>query len=413
MTATISNMMFGVDWEERIDFQKLRRDRLQKLQKSMKDKGFDAIMLFRYDNIRYATAHRQSYIEAFYVTRNLSIVPVEGEPFIYPASGDYRRSRQAMTWVSKNRLFPLPTLEDEGVSAHVAKTLIHDAFAELGLLKGGKVGIDAIIFHLYQELQRQFPKINFDMATDVIRTARMIKTPEEIQLLRTSAVISDEAMMAGIDAVRHGVREYEVAAKVVEKIWNLGAENYSHAPMICSGERICPLHRLPTERIMRPGDMVFFDLGANFNGYITEFSRTVLVPGKKPTALQKKVYQTVYAAIMKVISMTVPGTKSTDINAACRKVTRDAGFGEGYQGILGHSIGTCVQEPPYVGESLAGGEYEFIVEPNMVLTMEPGIFPQEPINGEYVGTRLEDVILVTEKGNEVLTKTPYSEELLG
>lgn len=114
MTATISNMMFGVDWEERIDFQKLRRDRLQKLQKSMKDKGFDAIMLFRYDNIRYATAHRQSYIEAFYVTRNLSIVPVEGEPFIYPASGDYRRSRQAMTWVSKTDYFRFPLSRMKG-----------------------------------------------------------------------------------------------------------------------------------------------------------------------------------------------------------------------------------------------------------------------------------------------------------
>lgn len=412
MVATTSNMMFGVDWEERVDFAKLRKDRLQKLQKSMKERGFSALMLFRYDNIRYATAMRQSYVETFYITRNLSIVPVEGEPFIYIASGDYRRARQAMPWISQNRLFPLPTLEDEGISATVAETLIKDAFSELGLSKGSKVGIDAIVFHLSQELHRQFPDINFDMATDAIRAARMIKTHEEIQLLRTSAALSDEAMMAGIEAARHGVREYEIAAKVVERIWNLGAENYSHAPMICSGERICPLHRMPTDRILRPGDMVFFDLGANFNGYITEFARTVIVPGRKPTPLQKKVYQTVYDAIMRVIEMTVPGAKSTDINAACRKVTRDAGFGEGYQGILGHSIGTCVQEPPYVGESLAGGEYEFIVEPNMILTMEPGIFPQEPIDGEYVGTRLEDVILVTETGNDVLTKTPYCEELL-
>jgi Xaa-Pro aminopeptidase len=343
----------------------------------------------------------------------MSIIPVEGEPFIYIASGDYRRARQAMRWVAKNRLFPLPTLEDEGVTATVIKTLVKDAFSELGITKGSKVGIDLVSYHMVQLLHKEFPQINFDMATDVVRRARMVKTPEEIQLLRTSAVISDEAMMAGIEAVKHGVREYELAAKVVEKIWNLGGENYSHAPMICSGERICPLHRMTTDRILRPGDMVFFDLGANFNGYITEFARTVLVPGRKPTALQKKVYQTVYAAIMKVISMMVPGAKSTDINAACRKVTRDAGFGEGYQGILGHSIGTCLQEPPYVGESLAGGEYEFILQPGMIFAMEPGIFPQEPINGEYVGTRIEDVILVTEKGNEVITKTPYCEELLG
>jgi Xaa-Pro dipeptidase len=283
--------------------------------------------------------------------------------------------------------------------------MIAKAFSDLGISKG-RVGIDAIIFHLWQSLERNFKNITFEPATEVVSKARRIKAPEELNVMRIAAVVADEGMMAGLEALRHGTRECEVAGKVAEKVFSLGAEMISHAPDISSGERMSPHHRMSTDRILRPGDMVKLDVGCNFNGYYCEFARTDVVPGRKPSKRMKEVYRTVYDAEMKVIETMKPGVKSTVVNEAARKVTRDAGYGEGYLGILGHSIGTSGQEPPIVGEIVGAKEREFVLEPGMVFCMEPGIFFDQPVDGEYIGCRIENQILVTESGSEVLTKAP-------
>ncbi len=412
MSKSVITSMFGSDWESKIDYNKLREERTAKLQGAIKKEGLDAIMLFRSDNIRYASGHRGVGGELFYFTRNIAIVPQKGEPILFVASGDYMRARKGMPWKPEGTLRPLPTLEDQDIAETVAKTVIAEAFSKLGISKG-RVGIDGIVFHFFRSLERNFKNITFESATDVLKNARSAKTSEEIKVIKIAALVADESMMAGLEALRHGVRECEVAAKVVGRVYELGGECNTHAPVIASGERLCPLHRFSTDRILRPGDMVMFDVGGNFSGYNCEFARTEIVPGKKPSKRMKEVYRAVYDAQMKVIETMKPGVKSTAVNEAARKVTRDAGYGEGYQGILGHSIGTCVQEPPYVGETVGAKEKEFILEPGMVFCMEPGIFYDEPIDGEYIGCRIENAILVTKDGNEVLTKTPYSESLLG
>jgi Xaa-Pro aminopeptidase len=412
MSESVITSMFGSDWESKIDYRKLREERTARLQDAMKKEGFDALMLFRTDHIRYATGHRPVYADIFYFTRNIAIVPQEGEPILFVASGDFMRTRKGMSWKPEGTVRPLPTLEDKDIADTVAKTMIAEAFSSLGISKG-RVGIDGIIFHFWRSLERNFKNLTFESATDVLRKAKSAKTSEELNVMKIAAVVADEGMMAGLEALRHGTRECEVAAKVTAKFFELGAETSAVAPVIASGERLCPLHRFATDRILRPGDMVMFDLGCNFNGYYCEFARTEIVPGKKPSKRMKEVYRTVYDAQMKVIETMKPGVKSTAVNEAARKVTRDAGYGEGYQGILGHGIGTSGQEPPYVGETVGAKEKEFILEPGMVFCMEPGIFYDEPIDGEYIGCRIENTILVTKDGNEVLTKAPYSEALLG
>jgi Xaa-Pro aminopeptidase len=412
MSESVITSMFGSDWESKIDYKKLREERTARLQDAMKKEGFDALMLFRTDHIRYATAFRPVYADIFYFTRNIAILPREGEPILFVASGDYMRAHKGMPWKPEGTLRPLPTLEDKDIADTVAKTMIAEAFSSLGISKG-RVGIDAIIYHFSKSLEKNFKNLTFESASDVLRKAKSAKTPEELNVMKIAAVVADEGMMAGLEALRHGTRECEVAAKVTAKFFELGAENSAVAPVIASGERLCPLHRFATDRILRPGDMVMFDLGCNFNGYYCEFARTEIVPGKRPSKRMKEVYRTVYDAQMKVIETMKPGVKSTAVNEAARKVTRDAGYGEGYQGILGHGIGTSGQEPPYVGETVGAKEKEFILEPGMVFCMEPGIFYDEPIDGEYIGCRIENTILVTKDGNEVLTKAPYSEALLG
>jgi len=166
MSESIITSMFGSDWESKIDYNKLRNERTARLQAAIKKEGLDAIMLFRTDNIRYATGHRPVAAEIFYFTRNIAILPQEGEPILFVASGDYMRARKGMPWKPEGTLKPLPTLEDKDIAETVAKTMIAEAFSGLGISKG-RVGIDGIIFHFARSLEKNFKDITFESATDV------------------------------------------------------------------------------------------------------------------------------------------------------------------------------------------------------------------------------------------------------
>jgi Xaa-Pro aminopeptidase len=183
-------------------------------------------------------------------------------------------------------------------------------------------------------------------------------------------------------------------------------------PIVASGPNVAPLHRMATDRIMRPGDMVMLDIGCYWMGHAHEFARTEIVPGAKPTKLQREVYTTVYRSMEQIIDLLRPGHTTWEVNRAARGAIEEAGYAEwGFQGQLGHSQGTSVQEPPTVAELVAAGEPEIELVPGMLFAMEPGIFiPNAEPGG--VGCRIENVILLTDGGNEVLTRARYSEALL-
>ncbi|MBW2340819.1 MAG: aminopeptidase P family protein [Deltaproteobacteria bacterium] len=152
------------------------------------------------------------------------------------------------------------------------------------------------------------------------------------------------------------------------------------------------------------------DLGGNFNGYFSDFTRTVIFG--KPNQKQKDIYKAVYAMMMEIKRTMKPGNTNRDVNEAARKAVVDAGFkGYDYLGLLGHSLGTTGLCYPIVGEVAAvGSEDEVVLKPGMIFSMEPGVFiPGVPGGG---GVRLEDTILITEDGNEFFTTVPYDENLL-
>lgn len=145
-------------------------------------------------------------------------------------------------------------------------------------------------------------------------------------------------------------------------------------------------------------------------GISPNFTRTVILG--KPNGNQRKIYRAVYQMMMEIQKTMKPGKTNAEVNEAARKVVIDCGFkGYDYLGLLGHSIGVTGLTYPMVGEIAAiGSENVIELKPGMIFSMEPGIFiPQTPGGG---GVRLEGTILITEDGNEVLTKTPYDENLL-
>ena len=151
------------------------------------------------------------------------------------------------------------------------------------------------------------------------------------------------------------------------------------------------------------------DLGGCFNGYYSDFTRTVIFG--KPNDQRKRIYTAVYEMIMAIHRTMKPGNTNKDVNDAARKVVIDSGFkGHDYLGLLGHSIGLSGLTYPVIGEVAAVGSEDIVeLKPGMIFSMEPGIFiPGVPGGG---GVRLEDTILITEDGNEVFTKTPFDETL--
>jgi Xaa-Pro aminopeptidase len=217
-------------------------------------------------------------------------------------------------------------------------------------------------------------------------------------------------MDRAIKSIDAGVRECEVLAEAMHYLYSCAMEVPQCNLIVTSGDGTAPLRRFASDRKINWGDLVFLDLGGCFNGYFSDFTRTVIFG--KPNEMQKKIYKAVYQMMMEIHRTMKPGRTNAEVNQAARKVVIDCGFkGYDYLGLLGHSIGVTGLTYPIVGEIAAiGSENVTELKPGMIFSMEPGIFiPNTPGGG---GVRIEDTILITEEGNEVLTKTPYDENLL-
>ena len=191
--------------------------------------------------------------------------------------------------------------------------------------------------------------------------------------------------------------------------YSLGMEVPQCNLIVTSGEETAPLHRFASDKMIRQGDLVFMDLGGCFNGYFSDFTRTVI--HGKPNDMQKRIYAAVYEEMMTVHELLKPGHTNVEVNEAARGVIRKHGFEEwGFHGVLGHSIGISGFEAPLIGELAATGEKTFEFKPGMCFSCEPAILvPGVPGGG---GVRIEDTILITEDGNEILSRHPYCEELM-
>ena len=401
-------MQFEVDWENRVDFNKMRKERTKLVKKEMKTKKLDAVLLFKAENIRYITGYRPLWWPISFLTRNAALMTVDSDPILFPTSGCAERCQKTMDWMSKDNIRPLATLEDEGIINEVVNDLFVPAFKELGITNA-KVGIDATTILILNKLQKTFPDVMFVDGDDCLKDVQVIKSPDEIKCMRISSHMAQIAMKRAIESIDLGVRECEILAEAMHSLYSNGMEVPQCSLIVTSGEGTSPLRRFASDRQIKYGDLVFLDIGGCFNGYFSDFTRTVIYG--KPNEKQKKIYQAVYKVMMTIHEVMKPGNTNVDVTAAVKKVVKEEGFeGFDYLGLIGHSIGLQGLTSPIIGEKASRGEKTFELQPGMVFSMEPGIFlPDIPGGG---GVRLEDTILITEEGNELLTPAPYDENLL-
>jgi len=398
-------MYFAVDWGRRVDFDRMRALRIERLTGIMKQKGVNGIFSLKHQNVRYITGLRPLWFPIVRM-RDAALLRDDGRRLCYPASGDAPHRKATMYWMAPDDIRPMPALEDPVIIRKFLPEL-RRSFEAFDLTRA-RVGLDVTTEPLRQALVEAFPGVEWVDGEACLGEAKVIKNPEEIKVFRQACAAVDVAFDAAIRAVTPGRREGEVLGEAMRMMYAQGAEIPQCGSIIASGENTMPLARFAGDRVIREGDVVFMDFGGCFNGMFAEFTRTVACG--KPSATQRRIYRAVMDVLTAAFEALKPGRTSSDVWTDTAAAYRKTGLFEyAIPSSLGHSIGVGGWEPPNLGNPAVSGE-EFTLQPGMVFSIEPTLLvPNVPGGG---GVRIEDEVLITETGCEVLTHVRYDDALL-
>lgn len=227
-----------------------------------------------------------------------------------------------------------------------------------------------------------------------IEKLRMVKSAVEIATIKQAAEIADQALANILPLVKEGITERELANELDYQMAKLGSEELSFATILGFGERSALPHGIPSNRALKQGDIVLIDFGAVVNGYRSDMTRTFIFG--KATAKQKEVYQLVQKAQQSAIDAISPGVTGEFLQQQAHNILHNSDYknftGEG----LGHGVGLQLHEQPFLGP-----DCKMTIEQGCVITIEPGIY----IPG-WGGIRIEDDVVLTEEGLQILTQAP-------
>jgi Xaa-Pro aminopeptidase len=222
----------------------------------------------------------------------------------------------------------------------------------------------------------------------LIESFSVIKDKSEIQKIRRAVEITDGVFEQILPLLKPGISELELAAEIDYRIRKSGGEKAAFDTIVASGERSSMPHAIPTGRKFQKGELVLMDFGAVFDGYASDFTRTVVLG--ETTREQEQRYDLVRQAQREAIRIAKAGIDSVELDRTARQIIENAGYGSNFRHSLGHGVGLQVHEAPRI--SWKNGT---ILRPGMVLTVEPGIY----LPG-WGGIRIENMILVEEDGCE-------------
>ena len=255
------------------------------------------------------------------------------------------------------------------------------------------VGIeeDYVSIKMFKLLEQKFPKINFVLING--SELRLIKTNEEVKLIKKAIEISKNALDATKHLIKPGVSEIEIRNNLESQMLYFGAKKPGFDSIVVSGERSALPHGNPSDKLLKEGELVTIDFGAEYSGYTADITRTFQV-GKVTDKKLLEIFEIVKEAQNLGIKAVKPGIKASDIDKICRDYITSKGYGEYFTHGTGHGLGIEVHEEPYVSPLSKS-----ILEEGNVITVEPGIYIPK-----LGGTRFEDDILVTKDGYEILSR---------
>ncbi|HEY4094873.1 MAG TPA: Xaa-Pro peptidase family protein [Baekduia sp.] len=390
VATTVDIGTMGVDWEDRIDFARLRRERLQKAQDALVASEADLLFVFRTEDARYVTGYRHHLGPTPLLGNATVVLRPDDDPILYTM--DYEHCRTRMKWLSEECLRPRANFrEDVGIRKWA------DSVEEVtGSLAGKTIGIDLWNLTLEEGLRKAFPDTKFVDGYKILMDAKVIKTEDEISCLKIANAITEAGMDSARKALKPGVRECEVLAAAWYTMTAMGSEWTQCSNIVASGPYTAPYRRFTSDRVIRTGDPVIIDIGGCFNGYWGDLTRTWICGDIKPTEAQRDLHQKCYDALWNSCAAGVAGNTTADVFAAADPYVLDS---------LGHGSGMAPWEPPYFSPHSIDDPQELRV--GMQFNLEP--YAGQPGIG---GFRLENNLVVTEGAPDVYTTYPFDERLV-
>jgi Xaa-Pro aminopeptidase len=397
---------FNVGYEDRVNVRQLRAKRIAEAHEERRKAGLDALLVWKDENQRYLTDLRPQLIHGKTTALNGALLIEGHDPILFCSGGERDRVDRTMPWIKE--VHTIPIVEEKALVRGLVKDILGPVLKKYGLAQA-KIGIDEGNMVFMNAIKEFFPTLLIEDGDTPMQMARMIKLPEELVLLEEATAIADAVTATATATVADGVRECEVAAEAMRTLFRLGGE-YAHVttPFVASGEHMAPPNRICSDKIIRHGDIVFIDIGAAWGGYFGDVARAVICG--KPSDEQKKIYTAVYEGLKAGIAEMRPGRTNKDCAEALIRTAAKYGLsGQFLSLFIGHGVGIGANEPPYIGETLPGAPtYEF--RPGMVFAVEPLIWVEGVPGGG--GVRLEEMVLVTDKGPHVMSRAPFDDKLI-
>ncbi len=385
-----------------IDMTALRAERLARLQASMRAHGVPACLFFHQANIRYATGTNVMKIWSSETFSRHCVVPAEGEPVLFEAETSrdvsamkIRDVRVATTW----QFIPSRAEQLSREWAAELKTLLRELGADDGPL--GLDQLDTVGFNALANAG-----IEVVDSTAITMGARDIKTPQEIGLIKINGAIGD-AMLGDFErAIRPGVHEHELLATITDTLLQNQGE-YVFTRLVSSGRNTNPWGSEARDKIVMPGDLVAVDTDAyGVEGYMIDVSRTFLC-GEEASPGQIEVYKIAHDMMVQMRELLRPGMTYDEYARACPALPQR--FRAQQYECMVHGIGLQDESPSIYYPDQAPNLTDSVLTPDMALCLE--VYVGE-VGGHY-GVKLEDQVLVTETGAELLCTYPYDRKLLG
>ncbi len=395
----------AVDWEQRIDFDRLRKERLARAKMMLQESEMGALLCFDMNNVRYLTATHIGTWAQDKISR-FTLLPQNDEPILWDFGSAARHHQQNCPWLGERARSGIPLLRgamspEMGRAEDVARKIKIEL--EMRGLHRDPVGVDIveppILFALMKE------GIAVVDGQQLMSDVREIKTQDEILLLNHSAMLVDGAYHELYHAMRPGLKENEAVGLVNKYLYDNGSE-YVEGVNAISGERCNPHPHLFSDRALRPGDPVYYDILHSYMGYRTCYYRTFTV-GYAPQGMIDA-YTRCREYLDAAIALVKPGRTTAEIASVWPKA-QEFGFPNEEAAFalqFGHGIGLAIWEKPVISR-LVSIEHAHVIKPGMVFALETFW----PSNDGWRAARIEEEIVVTASGAEVITRFP-AEELL-
>lgn len=365
-------------------------DRLLRVTAAMADADLDALFVSNPKNVLYLTNFHTTMpgeVQPFGDPEGLVLV-TDGEAHVL-CDGRYIAGAKQLENVTAHQI---TSPSNAGVFAETLKKILGDGKKTIGF------EADALLYSDGRQLLESLPEYTWKPSQSLFAKMRVIKTPEEIELIREAQAITSRCFDHVAQWIRLGVSERDVAVEI-ETFMRQNSEGNSFAPIVAFGETGCHPHYTPSpDRKLEKGQMVLLDFGAIHQGYCGDMTR-MLVMGKADDR-QKEVYDLVLTAQQRCLDGVKPGATCHALDALCRDYFESKGCADRFQHGTGHGVGLAIHEDPRIKKG-----FDQAVAPRMVFSVEPGLYYED-----WGGVRIEDLVAVTDDGHDNLTTT--SKELL-